>query len=324
MWDRDSLQAKAQLFFEHALENDRDDPRFGLWCAFGLELLARAATASVSSTLLAESEKDHRYLLHALGRGNPKVGPKSIAAADVFRLCEVLFPTFKPENTTAAMALINRRNAELHTGEAAFAGYTTQHWIGGFYACAQILAEAIGESLTSILGADEAGEATKVLSAIEKELQGRVRDKVARYRGVFDDRPEGEREVAREAARKQAEGLSTQRHHRTRCPACDSSGSIQGDPFGPGKVTSDGEDMEVVVKQAMAPRNFSCWACGLKLEGYPELAAAGLGAQYTRTTRYSPEEYYDLISPDNMEEIERIARTSLGLFHPDDREYDNE
>jgi hypothetical protein len=59
----------------------------------------------------------------------------------------------------------------------------------------------------------------------------------------------------------------------------------------------------------------------LKLEGYAELAAADLGAQYTRTTRYSPEEYYELINPDD---VERVAREDYGMFHPDDREYDND
>lgn len=324
MWDRDSLVAKSQIFFEHALEVDRDDPRFGLWCAFGLEMLVRAAVASVSPTLLAESDREHKNLLHALGRGNPRVVPKSIGSADAVRLCEMLFPNFKNEHSTAATALINRRNAELHTGEAAFAGYSTEKWVSGFYGCVNALAEAIGEPLKRLLGDDEAGEAARVLAAAETEVTGRIRDKIARYRAVFHDKEEVERKQLADNAQKSAEGLSTRRHHKVVCPACGSWATVQGEAFGQGKVGHDQESSEIIVKEPMSPRSFVCSACSMRLEGHSELAAAGLGAQYTRTTRYSPEEYYELMRPEDYQEIERIARDRLGFYHPDDREYDNE
>src|SRR5262245_25793791 len=110
-WERDPLWAKARLFFEHALSHDRTDMRFGLWCTMGLELLARAAVSSVSPTLLAEPDRDHKFLLHSLGRGNPKVGPQSISASQAIRLCEVLFSkTFTAEHRASATALLERRN----------------------------------------------------------------------------------------------------------------------------------------------------------------------------------------------------------------------
>jgi hypothetical protein len=71
-WERDPLWAKSRLFFERAFEQPPEDPLFGLWCSLGLELLARAALASVSPTLLAEPDKEHRFLLHALNRGGRK------------------------------------------------------------------------------------------------------------------------------------------------------------------------------------------------------------------------------------------------------------
>lgn len=320
-WERDPLWAKARLFFEHALNHDRDDPRFGLWCAFGLELLGRAAVASISPTLLAEPDRDHRHLLHALGRGNPKSGPASIGATQVFRLCEVLFPTFTPEHSTLAVALVNRRNAELHTGENAFDGYTTQHWVAGFYACCKALAEAMGETLETLLGEAEATEADTVLAVAEKEVKQKVCGRIARYKEVFGDKPEAERTAAVVAAEAEADRLAYARHHRAKCPACSAVASIQGDELGSSKV--EDKDGEIVVKQAMAPRRFCCTACGLKLEGFAELAAAGLGDQYTRTTCYLPAEYYELLDPRDSRELERIARENLGMFHPD-HEYDNE
>lgn len=321
-WERDPLWAKARLYFGHAVEHDREDHRFGLWCAFGLEFLARAAVASVSPTLLAEPDRDHKHLLHVLGRGNPKVGPQSIGTSQLFRLCENLFPTFTSEHSTAAVALINRRNAELHSGEDAFRDYSTQHWVAGFYACSKVLAEAIGENLESLFGRDEAAEAATILSVAEREVRERVRDRIARYRGVFTDRPEPERLDAQGKALAEGDRLAHSRHHRATCPACQSVATLQGDALGSSRI--EDEDGEIVVKQAVTPRKFLCSACGLKLDGYAELAAAGLGDQYTRTTRYSPEEYYELISPDDHYTVEQIARDQLGMFRPGDREYDNE
>ena len=81
-WERDPLFAKSRLFFGRAFDLPRDDPQFGLWCAFGLELLARAALASVSPTLLAEPDDDHKHLLHSLGRGAERSSGKSIGSAN--------------------------------------------------------------------------------------------------------------------------------------------------------------------------------------------------------------------------------------------------
>jgi hypothetical protein len=321
-WDRDPLWAKSRLYFEYALALDRTDPRFGLWCTFGLELLARAALSSVSPALLAEPDREHKYLLHAFGRGNPKVGQVSIGADRVFRLCEAIFPGFTSEHVQSAKALLERRNAELHTGEAAFDGYTTQHWLSGFYACCKALAEALGESLETLLGSEEAREAVTLLDAIDREVRERVSRRVEHYAGVFFDKPESEQQAARTAAAVDGARLAHAKHHRVTCPACGSAATVQGDVFGGSRVVDD--QGEIVVKQAVSPRRLACIACGLKLEGYGELAAAALGDHYTRTTRYSPEEYYGLLNRDDIDEIENIARETLGMFHPDDREYDNE
>ena len=322
-WERDPLWAKARLFFEHALSHDRDDARFGLWCAFGLELLARAAVSSISPALLAEPDREHKHLLHVLGRGDPKVGPQSIGSRQIFRLCEVLFPgVFTSEHSTWANALVSRRNAELHTGQNAFDEYTTQHWVEGFYACCKALTEAMGESLETLLGKDEATEANTVLAVAAKEVREKVRSRITHYKAVFGDKLETERTAALASAEAEANRLAHARHHRVKCPACSAIATLQGDTLGSSKVEDN--DGEIVVKQAVAPRKFNCSACGLKLDGYAELAAANLGNQYTRTTRYSPEEYYELVNPDDRAALERIAREDLGMFHPDDREYDNE
>ncbi len=128
-WEHDPLWAKSRLYFEHAFRESREDPRFGLWCSLALELLGRAALASVSPTLLAEPDREHKYLLHALNRGSGD--RRSIKAVQVFALCRKLFPVFSDEDLKAAIALINRRNDELHSGSAAFDEYPSKYMADG-------------------------------------------------------------------------------------------------------------------------------------------------------------------------------------------------
>lgn len=315
-WERDPLWAKARLFFQRAFAEPRDDPAFGLWCSLGLEVLARSALASISPTLLAEHDRDHKHLLHALGRGSERTPRKSIGAAQVFALCLDQFPAFSKDDLTASLALVNRRNEELHSGAAAFEAYPPKHWLAGFYKACQSLSEAMGESLTSLFGNEEATVAADTLTENRNDTKQRVQSRISSHRAVFQAKSEPEQSHAQEEAEKLGESLSHQAHHRVTCPACGCVSTVQGKAFGKEHVAD--ADAEIVVRQAVAPTRFSCSACGLKLDGYAELEAAELGGHYTRRTTYAPEEYYGLIHPDELpEHVEEYLADAM-------REYDNE
>jgi hypothetical protein len=314
-WERDPLWAKARLFFERAFSEPRDGPAFGLWCSLGLELLARAALASISPTLLAEPDKDHKYLLHALKRGSERSARKSIGVTQALSLCRTLFPEFTESDYNVAVALTNRRNEELHSGGAAFEEYAAKQWLPGFYSACRSLSVGMGESLVTLFGEDEAGVAAEVLTEVQKDVKQRVLSSIAAHRKVFEERPQLEQETAKRRASELGIELSSQRHHRVNCPACGSVATVQGTPFGKEYVTH--KDAEVLVKQAVSPNGFSCPACSLKLRGYAELDAAGLGGQHTRTTTFSPEEYYGLVPLDDLDRYLEDARSA-------GEEYDNE
>lgn len=317
-WERDPLWAKAKLYLERAFSEEPDSDLFGLWCSLGLEVLARAALASVSPTLLAEPDPEHKFLLHALNRGSQKTGRRSIGALQVFKLCRTLFNGFTEDDLTAALAISNRRNDELHTGAAAFDEYPSKLWLPGFYRACHSLTEAIGESLESLLGKDEAAFAIDILSETEKEETGRVENAIAAHRKVFEAKSGPEKEVAGANAKLEAAKASHLRHHRVTCPACGCDATVQGQPFGSQHVTNDGN--EITVRQAVSPHSFSCSACGLKLQGYGQLHAAKLGGQYTRRTEYSPEEYYGLIDPKTADLSPYIEAYMADMAS----EYDNE
>jgi transcription elongation factor Elf1 len=314
-WERDPLYAKARLFFERAFDGDRDEPTFGLWCSLGLELLGRAALASVSPTLLAAPDNEHKYLLHALNRGSERTPRKSITAAQVFSLCRTLFSDFTEEDFKAVVALINRRNEELHSGAAAFDEYRQSQWLAGFYRGCRSLSTAMGESLVSLFGEDEASAAIDILTQSQNDVNQRVKSLIAAHCKVFQEKGDKEKKAAKTKAKKLGAQLAVKRHHRVTCPACECVATVQGTPFGKEHISHG--DGEIIVRQHVSPTSFSCSACGLKLEGYAELAAANLGGHYTRRTTYSPDEYYGLLDPENLESYMEEYLANLD-------EYDNE
>jgi hypothetical protein len=319
-WERDPLWAKARLYLERAFQDFGDESQFGLWCALGLEFLGRAAIASISPTLLAEPDRDHRFLLHALNRGSEKVPRRSIKAQQVFSLCQTLFKEFTEDDLKAALALVSRRNDELHSGTTAFDEYPSKLWIVGFYRICNTLTKEMGESLKTLLGAEAAAAAMEMLEESAKEVRQQVERLIADHRKGFEAKAEPERAAAAKKAELSGATLAARRHHRVKCPACDSSATVQGEAFGPDKVINDEDSIKV--QQTVVPHSFICQACGLKLTGYAELDAAGLGGHYTRTTTYSPENYYGLIDPENIDPQPYIDEYLADLAA--EREWDNE
>lgn len=313
-WERDPLWAKARLFFGRAFNTQRDDPAFGLWCSLGLELLARAALASVSPLLLARHDPAQKNLLHVVHK--EIASPQSISANLVFNLCSQIFPAFSKEDCKVALALLNRRNEELHSGAAAFDEYRPSHWLAGFYHACKSLTTVLKETLADLFGEDEAEFAERLLAENRDNLKGEVLSAIAAHKKVFSTKEPDEQKAAKAQAEELARELSTRRHHGVVCPACGCTATLQGRPFGKEHLTHE-EDGVIVVRQAVSPTEFSCSACGLKIATNAALETAGLGDHYTRMTTCSPEDYYGLIDPDDLDSY---FASQAGDF----LEYDNE
>ena len=308
------------MYFERAFAEEPESPQFGLRCSLALEMLGRAALSSISPTLLAEPDREHKNLLFALGRAKEKTPPQSISASLVFTLCSNLFDNFSKEDFRAAMALVNRRNAELHSAEDAFDQYPPKVWLPGFYRICRSLAESLGESLEDLFGAEQAGVANEILRETEREVISKVKSAIAAHQRVFEASHQKTRRSQQKAPRPKQQSCLFARHHRVDCPACGSDGLVQGEPFGEEKVTH--EDGEIIVRRSVSPRSFSCSACALKLNGYAELSVAGLGGHYSRRKSSTPEEYFGLIDPETADltpYIENYLDDMRG-----ESEYDNE
>lgn len=311
-WDKDSLWTKSKLYFERSFDVDRTDDVFGLWCAMGLELLSRSTIAYFSPMLLADPDKEQRHLLTALGLASSTAQSKSIPTNQVLRLCKELIPEFTDDELSIARALAGRRNEELHSGAAAFVEYKHQAWIGGFYKCCKVLAEAQDESLTSLLGQEEAQTAEKIIEEVNSEVTSKVKGKIAAYAKVFGEKDPEERDNLKLASEKKGAALSLQQHHRVECPACKCVATVQGDRYGREQI--ENKENEIIVRQTVIPTKFLCEACGLKLNGYGELIAANIADHFTHRVHHTPEEFYELVDPNDVQTMDMYAEDH-GYYH---------
>jgi hypothetical protein len=305
-WECEHLWTKARLFFEKAFQEDHNDPAFGLWCAMGLELLARSSVAKFSPMLLAEPDKEQKNLLIALNLSSTNVTGKSIAMNQVINLCKMLISDFTDEQVKLALALTGRRNEEIHSGGAAFAQYPSHQWRSGFYKCCKILADSQEKSLEDLFGNQEGVIAKGILIEMEEDVLKKTKDLIAKHKREFESKEEEDKSQLIAEAVSRGETLSHQKHHRVQCPACACVATIQGDTYGSEQVKHEDDD-RITIRQSVKPTKFECKACGLKLNGYRALLSAGVAEDFSHKMTYTPEEYYGLINPNDESAIRSVA-----------------
>lgn len=310
-WSSSALRAKAVLYVERMEAEEPNDWRFGFWSALSVELLCRAALAHISPALLADS-RDWHNVLHALGRQPTakKFTPITIGTREVISRLSELVPTFTQEHAGFCTQHIERRNAELHTGELAFSAIGTASWLPRYYATCKVLLESMGKHLADLVSDPSAAEA--MIESLEDAAAKAVHHDISAHAKVWANKSEADRKTATAQAIAWAR---RQTGHRVRCPACQSPALVQGTPSGPVTTTVDGDD--VIQRQAVVPSSFECIACGLRISGLSKLAAAGVGDAFTGKSVYTAAEFFDLHTEDELE----AARQEGHVYDDDFNEY---
>jgi hypothetical protein len=288
-WDPDALYAKALRYVQRMGELDKDDWEYALWSSFSLEFLARAALANVTPALLAETDKSWSSLYAALGftPTEEKFAPKSIAISEVFKRLSAILPTFTKEYESFCIQHTGRRNAELHSGEAAFEGIKGSSWQPRLYQTCQVLLASMGMTLQDFVGEDESKVASQLMVAAADESAKAVKGDVEAHKRVWLAKEQTVRETLVAQA---ALWASRQAGHRVECPACGSQALVVGDPVGAPLKTLDGD--VIFETQEHLPNQFECIACALKIAGLSRLAVMGLADRYKKTQVYDAAEYY--------------------------------
>jgi hypothetical protein len=272
------------------LEEDSEDWEHALWSSFALELLARAALSNISPALLAEtSERNWQHLFHSLGftPTEPKFSPRSIGIGEVLKRLREILPEFNNELEAFCVVHTGRRNAELHSGLAAFEGVSGSTWHAKFYRSAVVLLKSMGYELEEFVGVDEAVAAEKLISAELDETAKSIKGDVAAHNKVWLAKSDEERKKLSLSASAWA---IKQTGHRVKCPACSSDALVVGEPVGATHKTI--KEDEITETQEYLPTQFQCIACGLKILGLSRLNAINLGARYKKTDVYDAADYY--------------------------------
>jgi ribosomal protein S27E len=291
-WSAESLFNKALLYASRMEGCPSDDPDQAFWSSLCLELLARASVAAISPTLLADP-KDWRNINHALGRptSTKKFRPRSVSTAVVFTIIHESVPAFRNELLISSLAHTERRNEELHTGSRPFESLRSSEWMPNFYESCEVLLSSLGKSLTDLFS--NHSMATRQIQAKRDEAAKSVGADIARHQGLWLALSPEEQTL-----RTRRSELTSLRSvaHRVTCPACGNQALVFGEPHG--EVHTEVDDSTVVLRQSMLPERFFCFGCELKVLGYSQLAAAGLGDVFTATTRKSAAEHFAAGSDD--------------------------
>lgn len=289
-WDKEDLLSKAGLFLDRGFEAERDGPVFPFWAALALELYGRAVLANVSPALLADPNQGES-VLYAFGLA--KSG-KSVQAKTVFERCRVIVPELSKDDYEFALFLLDRRNAEVHSGEPAFEDLPS-NWIARYLRLLRLLLESVGMELKDVLPPAEVEWLEEVGQTDEEAVRGAVKKRINVCREHFEMRPEEERNRLHSdaALRKLVDEAKA-----LECPACAGAASLRGEL----KVTRDPvlRDDVLHIEHVYLPSSFVCTSCGLEMSSYAELAAAGYGAAFTVTNEEDPFDYYGEMYAEQM------------------------
>jgi hypothetical protein len=155
----------------------------------------------------------------------------------------------------------------------------------------------MGETLESLFGKTEADVANEVLSENEAAVKSNVLKLIAEFAKLFAAKTPEEQEKASQLATREGEQLSHKRNHRVTCPACKSVATVRGEAFGPEKVIHE---------------DGGAWA-RFRLAGH-----------YKRTSTFSPDDYYGLINPDDVDSLRPYLERHMDKYLADLANYDND
>lgn len=296
----DALFAKSRVFAHRALEakDGADHDVFQMWAALALELLAKASLAKIHPCLVVESANPNS-LLEACGF-NTNTVVKTVDANVVFARLKHTVPNFGTPNAEACKRISARRNAELHSGQAAFSGLALEAWEGEFWSAAQLILISMALDLEDWVGAESLVplELLKHLRDIKAQA---ARQRIADAKAMFVTDHTKKALEALQTVTKSFNSISylgnfryyLDHHWQQICPACTCTGFLGGDRADEEVIDQDFSSGYETVNQYFSPMEFYCPTCQLHLEGEEALIVAGLAEDYSeeieREMEYEPD-----------------------------------
>lgn len=298
-WSKESLFAKAQRYFDEMSNCEAGTWQYGFWSALALEMLVRAALASISPALVADG-RDWNNILFAVGQQPTakKFRPKSADISALLVNAEGIFPAFTDEMLGFALAHMSNRNSDLHSGALPFDDVGTSSWLPMFYTVCKCLLGTMGESLESVLDAATAKEAESHIQAGKDDAAKAVMKTISAHATIWSKFTPDEK---KERESRAVLGSSKHRGHRVSCPACGCVALVYGSAVGTAKRRID--EGCIVETQRMIPTTFECIACELRITGYSKLVACDRGDAFVSEMYYDPVDFFGI---DIADEFNRL------------------
>jgi hypothetical protein len=286
----EELFLKSKVFIDKAIRNRDlgDFDEFQLWASLSLELLGKAALASVHPSLIVDPNKPKGLLL-ACGRVDHKdlkMGEfKTITAKTVFERLNktVNVPKFTQKEEDFCMLLANRRNAELHSAAIPYTGVELESLLPRYWEVCRILLEFQGKTLSDFLGEEEARRATTLIDDHTQYLKGLIEARVSRCREEY---------TATHGQQERREILYDldDWEELVDCPACGNSGVVEGELFDREFNRVDEENPWLTYfNEYYDATKFRCSYCDLKLDGSKEIELAGMKTDFVREVEDIPD-----------------------------------
>lgn len=301
-FEEEALWNKSKAYIDKALaaRDEGDDSGFHLWAAVALELLGKAALAHVHPALVADPS-DIKSLLAACGvQTTPKL--KSITAKTVFERLRTTCQNFDRAMADECMKMMNRRNAELHSGQSPILGLDPRAWVPVLWKNVDVLLEAQGKNLEDWLGGAEAERVQAILSDSAETSRQAVLGRIERRKSEFEARsPKGSQQ--RQDAERRAESRPAPfaqietAYDRVACPSCGLPAWLRGEEWNrevidtvidPDEDNAFGGYYEVV-DVTYGSEVFHCEECNLTLEGQDEIEVSGLPATFEQEMEEEPD-----------------------------------
>ncbi len=236
----EALLAKSKVHAKRSIEakSQGQEAECQLWAATSLELLAKAQLAGIHPSLVVEVEKGNlNTLLEACGvlTGTPV---KCIGAAEAYARLKHTVANFTTPVFAECKKLADRRNAELHSGEAACAAVPYDAWEGDFWNAADLILASMDMNIREWLGADAKApkDLLKAHRTAEKKLAvQRVKHHAQLFRLTPEGKPGKDKFAALVAQTLNASAnLSVFHYHYAKhwhqeCPSCRTWGFAGGD-----------------------------------------------------------------------------------------------
>lgn len=286
--DADALKAKSAVYISRALTHKTSGSldEYQLWASLALELLGKAALASVHPTLIVDPT--HWQSLFVAAGVKVTTDVKTITAKTLFERLNHVVPGFDNKVQTFCQGISQRRNAELHSADIPFRTMKLEAWEARYWHACNVILAQIGLSLEEWLGANDAAAPRQVLEEAAQALKAAVQVRVSDCASRFEDLKKADRERLSQEALQRVPMWQTNLFTQffddiwsIDCPACGCRAFIAGDQTGEEIIEGRDDDaMWEVVEREFEAEEFRCPSCELSLDGSEEFAAAGLNTTY--------------------------------------------